>query len=231
MNPGGSTIEFRSESEAQTRAIAAALARGLRAGDLVALEGELGAGKTCFVRGLAEGLGLDSSQVASPTFVIVHEYERANPGPHDASDRRDLAALVHVDAYRLTGADELETIGFADIVQARDSIIAIEWPSRVEAGLPPARITVSLRATGAQERSIRIATSEAMGDRLQGLRPIGGTAAAGAPHCRSCGQPLSPEARTFPFCSERCRLADLGAWFRERYRTSREVERDDELSE
>ena len=82
-----------SNSEQETRDIASALARDLAMGSVLLLSGDLGAGKTAFVRGLAEGLGLDSGEVTSPTFTIVHEY------------RGGRLPLIHVDLYRLDRAD------------------------------------------------------------------------------------------------------------------------------
>jgi tRNA threonylcarbamoyladenosine biosynthesis protein TsaE len=224
------THEFRSDSPEQTRQIAAALAQGLRAGDVVALEGELGAGKTCFVRGLAEGLGLDSKQVASPTFVLSHEYE-----PSDAS--RGATTLIHSDAYRLHSTNELEAVGWQELLERGDAIIALEWPSRVAGGLPADRIDVRIQHTGETSRIVSISVPSALADRLRHLHLP--TSDANAPAqsptqtiaCRTCGRLYDRSAKTFPFCSDRCRMADLGQWFREGYRTSRAVEQDDELSE
>ena len=79
-----SPLQYHSESEIQTMELAASVARILQAGDLVALDGPLGSGKTCFVRGLVRGLGLDQSSVSSPTFVICQEY--ATPSPESKSE-------------------------------------------------------------------------------------------------------------------------------------------------
>ena len=88
------------KSEQETLEFAISFAKTLEQNAIVALDGELGAGKTCFVRGMCEGLGGDPRQVNSPTFTIMQEYEVANG-----------KRLVHIDAYRLSGEDELETIG------------------------------------------------------------------------------------------------------------------------
>src|SRR5688572_12984790 len=130
-------MSFQSSSEQQTIDLAAALAQRLIPGDIIALEGPLGSGKTCFVRGLARGLGIDPTQVSSPTFIIVHEYE---------------ARLYHLDAYRLQGGtpEELESIGWTELLHAAagrndenggaggtgGAVIAIEWPSRIGLALP-----------------------------------------------------------------------------------------------
>ncbi|QDU70962.1 tRNA (adenosine(37)-N6)-threonylcarbamoyltransferase complex ATPase subunit type 1 TsaE [Mucisphaera calidilacus] len=108
-------------------------------GLLLALTGELGAGKTTLVRGLAEGLGLDAGVVSSPTFVFVQEYPvEGHPG---------VEALVHIDAYRLDGPAGLPGIGWeGDGEELRlNAVTVVEWADRVADGLPPERVTVSLR--------------------------------------------------------------------------------------
>lgn len=115
---------FRSSSEEETRAIAARLAADLRAGDVLLLSGDLGAGKTAFVRGLAEGLGIDPGEVTSPTFTLVHEY------------RGGRLPLIHVDLYRLEIAD-LADIGLDDDLAAA-GVLAVEWPERLTRATPGA---------------------------------------------------------------------------------------------
>lgn len=133
-------------SEAETMALAAAVARQLRAGDVVTLEGELGAGKTRFVRGLAQGLGHDPAKVSSPTYVVMHEYE--TPG---------AVTLMHVDAYRLDGDDDAALgIGWDQVMQ-HDAIVAIEWPARVGGMLPGEVFRVRVEHTGVSDRRITIA--------------------------------------------------------------------------
>jgi len=104
-------------SEEETIALARQLARDLRPGDVVLLSGHLGAGKTAFVRGLAEGLGIDPGEVSSPTFTLVHEY------------RGGRLTLYHADLYRLeraaTGDLGLEEMG------VKDGVLAIEWADRL----------------------------------------------------------------------------------------------------
>jgi tRNA threonylcarbamoyladenosine biosynthesis protein TsaE len=114
-----------SESERATEAIAREIAATLRAGDVLLLSGDLGSGKTTFVRGLAEGLGIDPEDVSSPTFTLVHEY------------RGGRLALYHADLYRLdaaaTGDLGLEELG------VQDGVLAIEWPDRLTHAMPGAR--------------------------------------------------------------------------------------------
>lgn len=140
------TIESR--SVADTMAVGEAIARVAKPGDIIALDGELGAGKTQLVRGLARGLGLDPHHVASPTFVIAHEYE-----PPEA-DAPDAPVLVHIDAYRLTGPGDLDTIGWGeDGQETRDgAIVAIEWASRIASALGDDLLRVTLEHTDAGRR-------------------------------------------------------------------------------
>jgi tRNA threonylcarbamoyladenosine biosynthesis protein TsaE len=105
-----------SASEEDTRSLGATLARSLSPGDVVLLEGELGAGKTAFVKGLAAGLGLDPEDVSSPSFELVHEYGPAGKPP----------VLVHVDLYRLPdGSAPLLDLGLDECGSAT---LAVEWP-------------------------------------------------------------------------------------------------------
>ena len=140
----------RSEGPEDTERIGEALARRLVPGTVVALEGDLGAGKTCFVRGLARGLGADASAVSSPTFVLEHRYATAD-GP----------ALVHIDAYRIRSAGDLESIGFDELLERGDSVVAIEWPSLIAAALPTARVDVRIRHAGEDAREIEIEIEDA----------------------------------------------------------------------
>src|ERR1700722_14760657 len=102
-----------SHSVAETESIAVELAGTLVAGDCIALEGPLGAGKTQFVRGLAVGLGANPRGVSSPSFVLLNIY------------RGGRRALFHLDAYRTGGADDLESIGFAELLE-QSGVVAVE---------------------------------------------------------------------------------------------------------
>jgi tRNA threonylcarbamoyladenosine biosynthesis protein TsaE len=115
---------FTTTSEADTRSVARDLASDLAPGTTILLCGDLGAGKTAFVKGLAEGLGLDADDVTSPTFTLVHEY------------RGGRLPLIHVDLYRLEKA-ELDEIGL-DPDLASAGVVAIEWAERLERPIPGA---------------------------------------------------------------------------------------------
>ena len=130
------------QSEEDTIREAAALAAPLEAGMILLISGELGAGKTAFVRGLAKGLGVDPSDVTSPTFTLVHEYNGGR------------LPLIHVDLYRLERA-ELDEIGLDDDLAAR-GVVAIEWPERL-GRKPGAAILVRIVDTGGDGRLIEIA--------------------------------------------------------------------------
>ena len=136
-----SAQQFTSQSEIDTRAIASRLAADLRPGAVVLLSGDLGAGKTAFVRGLAEGLGIDPGDVTSPTFTLVHEH------------RGGRLPLVHVDLYRLDRAD-LDEIGLDQDV-AEQGVVAVEWAERLTRPLGGA-VTIRISDEGGDRRSITI---------------------------------------------------------------------------
>jgi tRNA threonylcarbamoyladenosine biosynthesis protein TsaE len=113
------------QSEEETAAVARELASDLKASDVILLSGNLGAGKTAFVRGLAAGLGIDPEEVSSPTFTLVHEY------------RGGRLTLYHADLYRLEKV-ATEDLGLEEMGLS-DGVLAIEWPDRLSHALPGAR--------------------------------------------------------------------------------------------
>jgi len=140
---------FRSRASEETRRAAAALARAWLAttegaGLVVSLRGDLGAGKTVFVKGLAEGLGLDGDQVSSPTYVLANSYSAP-----------DGVALHHVDFYRLEEAAELEDMGFFDLM-APGALLAVEWGERFDHALPRERVEVVITPEGEASRRIEV---------------------------------------------------------------------------
>ncbi|HCC84003.1 TPA: tRNA (adenosine(37)-N6)-threonylcarbamoyltransferase complex ATPase subunit type 1 TsaE [Candidatus Uhrbacteria bacterium] len=141
---------------AETQAIAADLARTLHGGEVIALIGDLGAGKTTFVQGLALALGV-TDRVKSPTFSVMNEYrvpDRARPGHGVVIN--SIKRLIHVDLYRLQTDAELSALSLADERRA-DTILLIEWPNAVSVDLAP-DITVTIEHQGEDEREITIAT-------------------------------------------------------------------------
>ncbi|HHY53110.1 MAG TPA: tRNA (adenosine(37)-N6)-threonylcarbamoyltransferase complex ATPase subunit type 1 TsaE [Clostridiales bacterium] len=129
---------YRTNSQTETARLAKEFAKSLKPGDVIALYGGLGAGKTAFVRGLAEGLGLDPREVSSPTFALINEYPGRN------------ITLCHFDMYRVEGEDSLESTGYFDYLSRKDCILAVEWSENIEEHLPPRHIVVMIRK-GEQE--------------------------------------------------------------------------------
>ena len=132
---------FQTCSEDETLAVARDLAARLKPGDVVRLSGDLGAGKTAFVRGVAVGLGIDPDAVSSPTFTLVHEY------------RGGRLALYHADLYRLREATT-EDLGLEEDRVAA-GVLAIEWPDRLTHAMPGA-IEVEMALTGDTTRRITV---------------------------------------------------------------------------
>jgi len=128
-------------SETETTAIGRDLAQSLRAGDAVLLRGELGAGKTAFVRGLAEGLGIPADAVTSPTFTLIQEY------------RGGRLPMFHVDLYRLDDPREIDDLGLDEI--AADGVLAIEWAEKLPR-VPVSAIRVSIEHGAGDMRTIEV---------------------------------------------------------------------------
>ena len=133
--------ETITHNEKETEAFGRELAKSLAAPRVLCLYGELGAGKTALVRGLAEGMGLDCT-VSSPTFTIVNEY---------LGERE----LIHFDMYRLSGADELFDIGWEDYLR-RDAVLAVEWSENVEDAFDGSEIRIRFEKLSDTERRITI---------------------------------------------------------------------------
>jgi tRNA threonylcarbamoyladenosine biosynthesis protein TsaE len=128
-------------AELETAALGRELAGTLSAGDVVLLVGDLGAGKTAFVRGLAEGLGVGGGEVSSPTFTLVQEY------------RGGRLPLFHVDLYRLNDPREIDDLGLTEI--AEDGVLAIEWAERLPQ-VPQKAVRVAIEHAGETERRLVI---------------------------------------------------------------------------
>lgn len=133
--PAATSTSTRTDSAAATRALARAIGDRLSGGEFLCLSGPLGAGKTTFAKGIAEGLGIDPRDVTSPTFLLVHVL----------SGRR---TLVHLDAYRVASAEEFRELDVDGL--AAGGVVLLEWPERVPEFLPPDRLEVEL-SPGAEE--------------------------------------------------------------------------------
>ena len=133
-------MEFVTHSREETEALGARLADALDGGRVVAFTGDLGAGKTAFVSGMARALGVEE-RVTSPTFTIVNEYEGGR------------LPLFHFDMYRLDGADELFHIGWEDYL-ARGGVCAVEWSENVSDALEGGAVWVEIRRGAAEDQRI-----------------------------------------------------------------------------
>ena len=134
-------MTYITNSELETEDLGARIARQLPDGSVVAFYGELGSGKTAFVRGMARGMGIDAP-VSSPTFTIVNEYLGAR-------------SLFHFDMYRLGSADELYDIGWEDYL-GRNGVCAVEWSENVAGAFEGDEIVVTFRKLGDTAREITV---------------------------------------------------------------------------
>ncbi len=136
--------KFETFSKEETFNLAYKLAEKLKGGELIALEGDLGAGKTVFVKGLAQGLGIDEP-VTSPTFSLIHEYE-------------GRISLFHFDVYRLGSPEEIEELGYEEYFYG-PGVTAVEWSDLITSHLPQEYLTVKINRSYCQTRGdMRIIT-------------------------------------------------------------------------
>ena len=143
---------FEVKSVEETWELAKKLAAELRPGDVVCLEGDLGAGKTTFTQGLAAALGVPG-RVTSPTFCIVQEH-RASADPQPPTSNLQPPFLVHMDLYRLHGEDDVIAIGWEDFL-AEGAILVVEWPERAGTLIPDdAKHVVFTHLDGEESRRI-----------------------------------------------------------------------------
>jgi len=139
--------EYISHSEQETYAAAAEFVAGLAPGSVVALSGDLGAGKSAFASGILATLGAEEP-FPSPTFVIMHRYDLADPSPSG------IRRIYHIDAYRLDDPEELRKLGFEEWVSDSQGLVLIEWPERVESLLSENAVVISLETVSETERKI-----------------------------------------------------------------------------
>lgn len=215
-------VERISTSVEYTAALARGLADILEFGDVVALRGEMGAGKTTFVRALARALGAGEGLASSPTFVMVNQYPFEQP-------RLGRGQLVHVDAYRLTSGEDVETLGWDALFDpaskgARGRAVAvIEWADRIAGVMPDERIVITITPTGEETRAFVFEFPESW----RGRAMLGRFAANEPTRCRISAEWVSPTGEHYPFASERAKLADLHRWFSGTYTASREIRPED----
>ena len=136
------SISLALENEDQTQQFGQRLGKLLRAGDVIALIGELGAGKTHLAQAIATALEIDASQVSSPTFALIQEHRGRLP-------------LRHCDAYRLRDPHEFADLGLDELF-AMDGVAIVEWADRVLADLPRDRLEIRITATGPRSRSVEL---------------------------------------------------------------------------
>ena len=140
-------VEFVSGSPSQTTRIGERLGALIRLGDVVCLEGPLGAGKTCLAQGVGKGWGT-SDDVTSPTFTLIHELTRPT----------DHAVLYHIDLYRVESEDEARLLGLSDVFDGRAACL-VEWPERAPGMLPGERLHVRLALLGETKRRLTFSAS------------------------------------------------------------------------
>jgi tRNA threonylcarbamoyladenosine biosynthesis protein TsaE len=145
-------LDFRSHSPEQTRRIGVQLGKTLQAGDVICLQGDLGAGKTTFVQGVALGWGSQDA-VSSPTFILVNVYRRG-----------DEARLYHMDAYRLDSALEAEELDLETMLA--QGALLIEWPERIQELIPPERLWIRFEYADDEEREMKVTSAGSRYDDL-----------------------------------------------------------------
>ncbi len=135
-------MDYTAHSLQETLRLGRAIGRHARAGDIICLSGELGAGKTALTKGIAQGLGIDRSEVISPTFVLLRRHE-------------GRLALFHFDFYRIDAPADIAGLGYEEYLYA-DGVSVIEWPEKMHALLPDQYLLVALRVRGEKERRLRL---------------------------------------------------------------------------
>ena len=133
---------FVSNSEEETRGFGRNLAKQLEEKDVVCIYGDLGAGKTCLVKGIVDGLGLTTEYVRSPTFAIINKYNGKIP-------------VYHLDFYRIESAKELEELGIEEF-SGKEGITLIEWPEKIVKYLPQAQCEIKIDILGENKRSFNV---------------------------------------------------------------------------
>ena len=144
--PRGERGRFKTASEKETIALGKKLAKRLRGGEVLALRGELGAGKTTLVKGIAAGLGVKKT-ITSPTFLLMRVYPIRHPA---------IKTLIHVDCYRIKKAGEIGDLGIGEYLGKKDAVVVIEWPEKIKKLLPRQTIFITLQSKQALSRIITV---------------------------------------------------------------------------
>lgn len=160
MNVSTQEYRFVSTSEAETASFGQRLARALSPGTVIALQGQLGAGKTRLVQAIAAELGCSRSFVVSPTFTLIHEYDGRLP-------------VYHIDAYRLKDSDEFLDMGGGELIHG-DGVCLIEWADRIGDLLPQDHLRVEIEVTGEQSRVFLCRASGPLAQKIIAALRIGG---------------------------------------------------------
>ncbi|MDR1002527.1 MAG: tRNA (adenosine(37)-N6)-threonylcarbamoyltransferase complex ATPase subunit type 1 TsaE [Oscillospiraceae bacterium] len=132
---------YKTQSESESRQLGFILGSALRGAECIAMFGDLGAGKTTFIRGLAKGLSIDESEISSPTFALVHEHE-------------GRCRLFHFDMYRVVSLEDLYSTGFFDYLE--NGVMVIEWSENIENALPENHLSVRIEKDGENGRIFEI---------------------------------------------------------------------------
>lgn len=162
-------VELVTSSAEETQAFGERLGRALRAGDVVALSGELGSGKTTLIQGIAKGLGRDPEAIRSPTFVLMREYPpapaaeeagRLGAGEGPTKGLGGEVPLVHIDAYRLSGAPAAAWLDL-ELMLSPEKVTLIEWAERMAGLLPEAHLQIRMSHVSTNRRRIELSGSGA----------------------------------------------------------------------
>jgi len=139
-------MEYLSNSAQETKKFASKLAKGLKGGEVIALYGDLGSGKTTFVQGLVKSLGGKQREVISPTFIIQKEYRV----------KTLVERVFHIDLYRLESIDEIEDLGLIDYFGNKDNLVVIEWAEKAKELLPKEKVEVCFEYLDENRRKINV---------------------------------------------------------------------------
>ena len=143
-----------SKSPQETIELAQKIAKKFKGGEVLALTGELSSGKTTFIKGLAEGLGIPET-ILSPTFILLKEYKIPHPPRHLRSGINDVSKIfVHIDAYRAETIEDIKSVGIEDYLGRQDIIMAIEWAEKIKEILPKDAIKIEFKHLNKNQRKI-----------------------------------------------------------------------------